>query len=487
MRGLLLTIALAFAALPAAANGDPTSTLELELPGRVRDVQRVSGPGFDDLYLLSETTSADESEEDTWELRRVRLGAGEQQILGTLETDQRPKLELLIDADDQRLAVLADGALHVVGGDHAQLPPAVLSTDPGVELVVHDRSPWAAVADIGEVVLFDLGPVFEGGEPRELSRATTPVEADPRRSALELSSPPLSAVVRPGRGPAFAVGPQVLGNLRLRTQFVDETSQPGPLRAVGPEDSETEASETEGAEAVPVYWGMLPGVERLERSFFFEHDGRLVLGAVTLRADKQGILERKKLRLFDLERDRTRTGARPFFERLTASRMWQGLQVKLADYDGDGQRDLALLQPEGMGGGKLVLDLFAAEGSGFSERARRYVIKESEAWMSMSTDWTGDDIADVLVRAGNEVRAYSIAGRPAKRPLSKPDWSLAFPEAQRPEGLDEDDNPRWRVYSSAGALVLSTQYRGELDGDSDGEVVEGPVALRVVLAPTANG
>ena len=52
----------------------------------------------------------------------------------------------------------------------------------------------------------------------------------------------------------------------------------------------------------------LPGEEKVVQSLLARVDGRPCLCAVTLRSDRVGVFEKKKLRVYELAPDRTRSG-----------------------------------------------------------------------------------------------------------------------------------------------------------------------------------
>ena len=453
---------------PSLASANDDQVWEFDAPGRIRDELALRDGDQPALFLLVDQATEESEDEIPIQLLRVDLQSGKlTSVLEGISSESRPRLDRLRGGSGEpaRVALIQEGLLRSFAASGvATSEREELKFEPGVQVVMHADRPLVALADIGEVTVHDLGG------SRQPFRQDTPVEVDPLRSALDLSSPPVRPVAGDAvdRTAAFVVGPQVLGNLRLRTQLVQPWIE-APAEEDMPEGEES---------GPPSAWAMLPGLEKVERSFFWELDGRSVLGVVTLRADKQGILERKKLRLFELKEDRTRKGVPPFFEVLTASRMWQQLRAELADFDGDGVLDLALLQPEGLGGEKLLVDVYRGSSSSpgtvlsrsrFAPKAARRVIKTAESWMTIEYDWTGDGLPDLLVKSGSQLRAFDLrTTRKGKTVLQAPSWSIDFPEATHPGEVEEGQQPVRRVRETDGILVLTAQFRP--DGQPDGPV-----------------
>ena len=139
---------------------------------------------------------------------------------------------------------------------------------------------------------------------------------------------------------------------------------------------------------------------------------------MTQRADKVGILEKKKLRVFALGGDRTRTGRPPRFELLTSSRLWQRLGLHVLDVDADGRDDLVLLQPEGLNGKKLIVDLYRGGGGGrFAGDGFRSVLPEIDEATptSYGGDWTGDGVPDLVAVTGSRLLVHAGLAQPRRK------------------------------------------------------------------------
>jgi hypothetical protein len=186
------------------------------------------------------------------------------------------------------------------------------------------------LARAGELVLLD----GTGAEPRRLP---LPLEATPRAWGLDLGSPPVRRLPQPVAGTLAVVGPQRVGERRLRTLLVD---------AAG---NATEA------------WSLLPAGERLLGGRPIAIDGQLIL-AVT--AAPPGMLAEQRLHLFRLAGDRTRGGNAPLLSTQLQVRHWESPDLVVGDRDGDGRDDLVVVEPRGLGGGQLTLSTYRGLGGG---------------------------------------------------------------------------------------------------------------------------
>lgn len=295
-----------------------------------------------------------------------------------------------------------------------------------------------------------------GGELSEAPALDLPVRARRQRHSLLLQSPPVSQLPRAGLAPLYAVGPEAYGDRRLRTVLVDG-----------------ETGEREEG------WALLPAPEEVEKSWYGFKDGRPVLVTAVFSADKLGIFERHRLRVFLLGKDRTRGGRRPILEATTASRRWQQVEPFITDADGDGRDDLVVFQTEGMGAGKLLFEAFlGAPGDGFSLKSRKTVLDFQPGRWHYGGDVTGDGAADVV--ATDDGRLLVFAGTPgSRRHLVERKPSLAWTI----DGPQDDDSGRQDVNvnievgdegTSAEMLRPGRWNRlrvADLDGDGKSEIL----------------
>ena len=447
--GLLLCLA----SLGSEASAEEWS---FEVPGPLRSQALFDSgdAGAPPLFLLVQVA------EELYSVWRVdSRDRAASQVVPPFESKAVPRLETFAGRLEPRLLViLGDEArfFDAMGSPWGVMPR--LRFAPGSQVLAHPSRPWLAVADVGELTVHDLGTA-RGPARERIWTSALPVAVVPGRRALDLSSPEL----RPLRGTdtsrsGYSVGPELLQNRRLRSLLLFPWE--GRALRVGSDEADDLEESGEGSSTIEEasLWSMLPGVERLVDSEYLVLDGARVLSVTTLRADKQGILERKKLRLFRLDSDRTRAGGRPFFEKLTASRLWQRLLVRAADFDGDGRSDLALVQPEGLGGDKLLVDVHRGDGEGqLAAKATRRVVKARESTMSLDLDLSGDGAPDLLVRQGGEALAFSFSGE-GRRAVDEPVWRAAFPEPSRSAAVGDDETPRRRMAVAGGLVVLSSGF-----------------------------
>jgi hypothetical protein len=245
--------------------------------------------------------------------------------------------------------------------------------------------PWLAAAEVGALRLYQ--PDGRGGVERR-AELPLPVRAEREATGLRLRTPPVVPLAPPGGAPPlFAVGPETHGKRRLRTVLV------GP-----------------GADPLES-WSLLPAPEAVEESFYRRVDGRPVLFAIAQSADRIGIFEKKRLRVFPLGADRTRSGRQPLFTLETDTQRWHSSDLHVADLDGDGRDDLVLVQPQGLGGGELLLAAFPGLGGGrFLVKGRRSTLDPAPRRHLYGRDLSGDGLPDLAAIAKGGLALY--AGEP---------------------------------------------------------------------------
>ncbi|MCH9652154.1 MAG: VCBS repeat-containing protein [Deltaproteobacteria bacterium] len=309
------------------------------------------------------------------------------------------------------------------------------------------------MVEVGRLSLFQLRDDRELGLTREMA---LPIAAQRKARSLLLTSPPVTELPRAGQEPSlFLVGPEPHGDRRLRTLFLDPALEEGEGQAV---------------EA----WSQLPGPEAVDRSWYAWLDDRPVLLVTTLRSDKLGLLEKQKLRLFRLAADRTRAGRKPTLEVLTETRHWYQIEPQILDITGDGRDDLVVIQPEGLGAGKLVVEAFIGLGGGlFRQSSRRSVIGAEDGIWHFGKDLNGDGAADLVVLAEDEIRIFTGTPAHQRRVVDRKAWR-SFPL----EGSSSDRTVEISVGMSDGENqsevngFSNTQLRlQDTDGDGRSEIL----------------
>lgn len=459
--GLLLTAAAAGQAASQEAvrseDLDGGRRLALSLPAPVVDLLSVpaAGGGHDLLLLVGGSEEAESS------FRILRFGLGTAASLTPVATPTPEKLRSLIAIGRQngepRLGALSKGALWTVPRSRSDpLERALLfSTSqpvlPRQGLGSSELPSVLALARVGVLELYSTSPSGELSPP---AAHALPVRASRKISALRLESPGVTVLKRAGgQPPIFAVGPQAEGSRRLKTLLLDPSAPP--------EEQRIEA------------WSLLPEAEDVASSWYAWVDGRPILLVATFSADKLGIFEKQKLRVFSLRSDRTRKGSPPSLARLTASRRWQVLDPVLADADGDGRHDLVLLQPEGLSGEKLVYEVHSSLSLGrFQQTSRKAVLPVAGNLWSYGSDIDGDGVADLAAVDDGFLLIFLGDSQTGRRPpiSRKPRWK--FPLGSPPKGTVVVKLGAGGDAESQTALKFPSILRlVDLDGDSRAEVV----------------
>ena len=366
-------------------------------------------------------------------------------------------------------------------------------------------TPWAA--DCSELMLVGPGAVRQvklagrGARRSVLSATEFPIDFSIRRngSGLTLESPPVRRIDEvSGR---VAVGPQIYGDLRIES-LVFEPSAGSAQWLQGLSGSSESAAEAGSlANGVLRSWSRLPAAEEILQSHYLSMGGTLVLAVVTKEADKVGILERKKLRLFRLAADRTRAGKLPFFEVLTSSRLWQRLDIQFLDVTQDGIDDLVLVQPDGLNGEPTLVDVYRATAPlTFSSKKARTILETGTAWWSLENDWNGDGDEDVVVLDGQVLQFHDArwsSGETGKRKKRQGYWSTepsyrlnlvrdasalgdTSPAEGSRSGDEDDDAPNkmiasilQKVWVDDGVMVIPTVFeRASRQSEQDAELIE---------------
>jgi hypothetical protein len=225
-----------------------------------------------------------------------------------------------------------------------------------------------------------------------------------------------------------------------------------------------------GTVQVTECWGRLPEEEDVLDHDFLALDGRPVLLLATKPANRLSLFGEKRLRLYPLERDRSRLGLAPLFQADSRMNLWQPAWPKMIDVNADGRDDLVIGYWKGLMDDRVVLDAYLRqEDGGFEVEPRNtaFDVKDGErSFVLHGADLDGDAHADLLIRDQNHLLMYrgtpfvKGAGLVAKSPLAVPLGSMS-----REPGYTEV-----RVDSSGDAsITVSGGIRPRLlDLDADG-------------------
>ncbi|MGB5176787.1 MAG: VCBS repeat-containing protein [Thermoanaerobaculia bacterium] len=390
------------------------SLTEVVVPGPLVTFEAYQSPsGERSLILLVEPADDSEGPRFIYELRMadaarlsdlpVVLPPGTDS-LASVDLAGNGTAELLIGEHGRIFRLVGEGKLELaLEGEGVDLKGRARSNLDGSTVAASEL----VLAAIGSAKRLNLDP--EEGRLRETQSYGIPVKARMQGRWLRLSSPLVSALPSPDspREFTYMVGPEPIGDRRLRTLILEAGS--------GPEG------------AVRELWSQLPSPETVEESQYALLDGEIVLLVTTIRADKVGIFEKEKLRVLRLSEDRSRSGATPILEVESRTRNWYSPGVGVFDVNRDGFDDVVLVQPKGLGGGKLVVEAFMGSGSGaFEGQTRRTNLEvESETW-SYGQDTNQDGFPDLVLIEGETLLVF-VGNREATGDLvvnEEPIWRV---------------------------------------------------------------
>lgn len=333
-----------------------------------------------------------------------------------------------------------------------------------------------AVPELGRLLLYDANL-------EQVAVLPVPLRAERRRHGLVLASP---AIVRPAddRTMVFYAGPQERPGHRLRIGLLEpgDDAVENDAAEAGTEETDREATDREEAAA----WVRLPGAEEVVSSRFLVVDGEPRLALTTMKEGTVGIFSEQRLRLYALQRDRTRGGLGPLIAEDTVSKRWHRVGLHAGDADGDGNDDLVVLQPEGLGGGDLVVEIYRGLGSGTISiaRPRRTQLDLGPSRWLWSDDLDGDGLPDLLLASRSDGLRLHPGTRHRRRAVDgDPRWTLHADELRRAMRSVEGDEgpPPDGHFARFGAIRTH-----DLDGDALPEISlvwgdQGRTVVRYVL------
>lgn len=414
------------------------------LPGWLSGVELPRGAdGHLDVVLLIGTG---EENRDEWTppdqeaapegLRSLHLldlsaGGALQPLLQNVPSGTLGSLDLDGDGAEEIL-VARKGELRSLGTAGNAKPPRTVLDLPAFDLLLPSR--WQELG-VTQVLAAGVGRLRryrpEGGGLTPAGEHDLPSRAVRERWGLRLTSPQV-VPVQDGNG-LLAAGPEANGKQRLRSLLLDSESST---------ESNTES------------WSLLPSPEDANGAWYMTIDGNPFLIVTTSGAEKLGIFEGKKLRVFPLSSDRTRAGRRPVLATQTTSHLWNPVAPRVRDLDRDGKDDLVVLQLDGMGGGELIAETFFGRGNGrFETPGRRQKWDLEVRGWSYGQDLTGDGIADLAAADSKRLLVFPGSSEPRKALVGKK--PLVFP-------ID--------LGGGEGAGIRRLRV-ADLDGDGRGEAI----------------
>lgn len=328
--------------------------------------------------------------------------------------------------------------------------------------------PWLQVPGIGRVRYYRPAPHFSGWSP--VAEAELPVYAKYRTNfanGFRIHSSPPFLLARSAAGPIFATRAHPVGEQRLQVLLIRP--------AVGPEQSVVEEC-----------WARLPQPERVLHQFTLLLDGEPVLLVMSMPADKLSFFDEQLLRIFPLQRDRSRTGRPPRAAFKTRANIINDPRPTFTDVDGDGRQDLVLGYWKGFDADRVVLDVYLQDEDGSfpsSPKTTGLDVKQANpSILIYGRDLDGDQRADLMIVAEERLQIYrGSATSPKGKSIVEP-----LPAFSAPVGDDVGGGSRVFVLDFAGAQQFTFDDDPpprpvDLDGDGRSEVLlvagEGLVSL----------
>jgi len=403
-------------------------------------------------------------------------GAGERYAVSSRPVDpgilRLAAVDLDRDGAAEVVAVRAGAIVRIDSGDPSA--DRTVMTDAAIadstRVLAADGGAAVALVERGKLTIARPG---DGGTFVRSHELTLPV--DVRRSGagwqVTTHQPELVAI-----GPAgdwiLATEPRAFGTTRLRTSLV-------------------RIPVTGGAPVVEDCWSRLPSDEEVLESHFATVDDRPALVVLTKEAGKLALFAEKRLRMFFLQADRTRLGSSPALAVDSGANLWQQTFLSVAELDGDGKDDLALVYWKGLSGSSVSVEVYSrGDGEVFRRSKRSAVIEvpEGDREQVALDDLDGDGAPDLLVRSGGEIRMFrGLVG--GKRAFAEHAESLAL--AHQPGGESrvsvEVSSAGTSAVRDGPAFAIDVERLAERDPAMVMVVPGDPARIAVVRAARGTG
>lgn len=262
---------------------------------------------------------------------------------------------------------------------------------------------------LGGVRSYAPGP---DGAYRLLAESLFPVVARRDGAGFRVESPAARPVgAGPSGRPLLASAPIAADAMRLHSVLFDPTAPTA-------EERQVEA------------WARLPQQERVIETAFLRLDGRPALAVTSRRADKLSFFGEKFLRLYPLERDRSRAGLDPLFAAESRMNLWQSARLVVLDADGDGRDDLVAAYWKGLKDDTVVIDAYLRREDGSFDpdpRSTAFDVKDGERnILGFGEDLDGDGRSELVLGAAGRLLVFrGQAGKRGAGLVERPArWSL---------------------------------------------------------------
>ncbi len=323
---------------------------------------------------------------------------------------------------------------------------------------VWDRKEPGTVAGhgLGELRLYRFNR--ESGRFDPDGSLPMPVDATVRQDRITLAAQTVVRVVADGGEGLYVTPPRPFGKTRLRSTVID----PG----------------LQGKEQVVESWAALPAPEDMLDWNHLVLDGRPVLVVQTKTAEKLALFGEKRVRMYGLDPDRSRTGFRPIMEGKSGMNLWQEGTPWILDVNRDGREDLVIGYWKGLKDSRVVLEVFLRNEDGtFAEKpkATAFDVEDGDrSYVAYGRDLNGDGLFDLLVSAGERLLLYpGLQSKNGKKLVdTEPELILDGNE----NDPDREESVTIMVGTAGAEAVHTTSLASspkflDLDGDGNMEIV----------------
>lgn len=356
--------------------------------------------------------------------------------------------DLDVDGKDEIL-VGREGSIEIRRSD-APGEPVVLPLHAGGGLPLFLGNPRGPL----QVVTLGAIETFGGsnGEPRFARLASAPLPIDVRGGGrrFRLGTRRFTAVGGGSAGAGTAASfPEEVGPRRLRVFRVEA-----------------------GADGAPVEcWARFPEPERLLDAAIVTLDGEPALVATTTTAEKLSLFGEKRLRVFRLGPDRTRTGLAPILAAETKANVWQRVFASVADVDRDGRDDLVLAYWKGLKDSEVAVETWSRSADGRWPRSPKrttFDVPEGDrSFLRYGDDVDGDGLPDLIIAGKGSLRLHR-GSRPVDR---APAAVLPLPEGTAELGRAVVGFGPGGFFEGTTPSPLGPPVPVDLDGDGTMELV----------------
>ncbi|MBD3868783.1 MAG: VCBS repeat-containing protein [Acidobacteria bacterium] len=420
--------------------------------------------------LLPDCPASDRSRADRKLIRLDRDGAGSLVEVRSdlpwnssaihfadLHGDGRETLVLTVSpVEDETASGDYEPGFYAWDGDPAS-PESLLKPLLAESFLVWDhRAPGTVAASgFGELNLHRFHR--ESGMFRPLATVPMPLDAGVRQDRITLSAETVMPIVAQSGRVAYVTPPKPFGKTRLRTTVIRPDA--------GGEDQVVES------------WARLPEPEDMLEWHHLVLDGAPVLLVQTKTAEKLALFGEKRVRLFGLNPDRSRSGFLPLMAGESGMNLLQGGTPWILDVNQDDRNDLVIGYWKGLKNSRVVLEVFLRNEDGsFEEKPKTTAFDVEDgnrSYVAYGRDLNGDGLLDLLVSA--DARLLLFPGKESRngKKLVDDEPELVL-DVNLPES-DQEGSVTINIGSDGASTVQSTALSipsfKDMDGDGVAEIL----------------